>query len=111
VLWRSDPVLANLDGLNDYDEDFRATGVLAEAVRSAYKVGKGYLREEDNRPVPKREGEPERVETAEGHGEGPEEPDVNAARPADTMGSAEAPGELPETLETKEEPEKIVMKP
>ncbi len=24
ALWRSDPVLANLDGLNDYDEDFKA---------------------------------------------------------------------------------------
>lgn len=25
-LWRSDPVLANLDGLNDYDLDYRALG-------------------------------------------------------------------------------------
>ncbi len=106
VLWRSDPVLANLDGLNDYDEDFRSTGVIAEAVRTAYKAGKGYLREEDKRPVSAREVEPERVETADGGGEGPEEPDVNAASPADPVGSADGLGEPPETPETKEEPEK-----
>ncbi len=30
-LWQSDPVLANLDGLNDYDEDFTEGGVAAAA--------------------------------------------------------------------------------
>jgi hypothetical protein len=29
-LWRSDPVLANLDGLNDYDEDFNVTDRLLQ---------------------------------------------------------------------------------
>ena len=34
TLWRSDPVLANLDGLNDYDEDFGAAmRIGAEAMR------------------------------------------------------------------------------
>lgn len=47
VLWRSDPVLANLDGLNDYDEDFTVVHTVADAVRTAYKVGKGYLDDED----------------------------------------------------------------
>jgi len=46
TLWRSDPVLANLDGLNDYDEDFRAVGVVGEAVKTAWKVGKGFLDDE-----------------------------------------------------------------
>lgn len=43
VLWRSDPVLANLDGLNDYDEDYRSIGTVVEAVRTAYAAGRGYL--------------------------------------------------------------------
>jgi len=47
VLWRSDPVLANLDGLNDYDEDFTGIRTVADAVRTAYRVGKGYLDDGD----------------------------------------------------------------
>jgi len=42
VLWRSDPVLANLDGLNDYDEDYNLIDTLINAAtQSNYKVGKG----------------------------------------------------------------------
>jgi hypothetical protein len=38
-LWRSDPVLANLDGLNDYDDDVAKLGV-GKLVRTAYRIGK-----------------------------------------------------------------------
>jgi hypothetical protein len=41
-LWVSDPVLANLDGLNDYDENFRTMG-LGKVVRTAYEVGRGMV--------------------------------------------------------------------
>lgn len=41
-LWLSDPVFANLDGLNDYDDDFRTLGV-GKVVRTAYEVGKGMV--------------------------------------------------------------------
>ncbi len=34
-LWLSNPVLANIDGLNDYDEDFTAVGSLVETLQSA----------------------------------------------------------------------------
>ena len=40
-LWRTNPVLACVDGLNDYDGDF--TQVSGEAVKTAYQVGKGML--------------------------------------------------------------------
>lgn len=63
VLWRSDPVLANLDGLNDYDEDFTVVHTLAGAVRTAYKVGKGYLDDEDEAEATDQAGAAE--ETAE----------------------------------------------
>jgi len=47
-LWLSDPILANVDGLNDYDEDFKATGVLLKAFKSAWEPGRGYARPEEN---------------------------------------------------------------
>lgn len=95
VLWRSDPVLANLDGLNDYDEDFRSAGVLAEAVRTAYKAGKGYLSDEDEQPVSKDEATPELLETAEEEGAGLEESETGAAGSTDTVGGADSSGERP----------------
>jgi hypothetical protein len=39
-LWRSDPVFANLDGLNDYDEDFAAAFKLTgDAIKTIMKPG------------------------------------------------------------------------
>lgn len=46
ALWRSDPVLANLDGLNDYDEDYRQVGIVAKVVRTAWRAGRGYANED-----------------------------------------------------------------
>lgn len=42
-LWRSNPVLACVDGLNDYDDDFRAAAQAAEPIKTAYQVGKGMM--------------------------------------------------------------------
>lgn len=44
-LWASDPVLANLDGLNDYDEDYNLTTTVIGAVQSAWQAGRGYAEE------------------------------------------------------------------
>jgi len=44
-LWRLNPVFANLDGLNDYDEDFTATAL--EGVKTLYQVGKGMVLPEE----------------------------------------------------------------
>ncbi|MFZ1415791.1 MAG: DUF3306 domain-containing protein, partial [Defluviicoccus sp.] len=43
ILWRSDPVLANLSGLNDYDDDYRAIGTVHQVVETVYRAGAGYL--------------------------------------------------------------------
>jgi hypothetical protein len=40
-LWASDPAFASLDGLNDYDEDYSALGMIAEKVSSVFKLGEG----------------------------------------------------------------------
>lgn len=42
ILWRSDPVLANRNGLNDYDDDYTAIGTIAAAVRTAFDAVCGY---------------------------------------------------------------------
>ena len=42
ALWRSNPVLACLDGLNDYDDDFTIV-TPASDFRTTYQVGKGLL--------------------------------------------------------------------
>lgn len=44
VLWRSNPVLANLDGLNDYDDDFNSPELTKKVLATAYQVGRGILR-------------------------------------------------------------------
>ncbi|WP_231582004.1 DUF3306 domain-containing protein [Puniceibacterium sp. IMCC21224] len=41
--WRTNPVLACLDGLNDYDGDFTNAATDAPGVATAYRVGKGML--------------------------------------------------------------------
>jgi len=41
VLWRSNPVLANLDELVDYGEDYTDAAMVVENMQTVYEVGKG----------------------------------------------------------------------
>lgn len=43
-LWLSNPVLANVDGLVDYGEDFTDSNLVVEGMKTAYQVGKGMTR-------------------------------------------------------------------
>ena len=40
-LWRLDPIFANLDGLNDYDHDYKILHAAIAHVKTAYQVGRG----------------------------------------------------------------------
>ncbi|KQB96656.1 hypothetical protein AL073_11955 [Loktanella sp. 1ANDIMAR09] len=42
-LWRSNPVLACVDGLNDYDDDYLAQSMGQDPLKTTYQVGKGML--------------------------------------------------------------------
>lgn len=42
-LWRLNPVLANVDGLVDYGEDFTDAATVIENMQTTYQVGKGML--------------------------------------------------------------------
>lgn len=42
-LWLSNPVLANLDGLLDYNDDYTDKACVVENMKTTYQVGKGML--------------------------------------------------------------------
>lgn len=44
ALWRSNPVLANVDMLVDYGGDFTDKAMIVEGLQTAYQVGKGMLK-------------------------------------------------------------------
>ena len=44
TLWRSNPVLANVDMLVDYGEDFTDNAMVMANMQTAYQVGKGMLK-------------------------------------------------------------------
>ncbi len=79
-LWRLNPLFANLDGLNDYDEDFTISATLAEGVKTIYKVGRGMISKD---PEPDDQDAPATAESAD-----PE--DAEAAQTAHTDQEAPA---------------------
>jgi len=88
VLWRSDPVLANLDGLNDYDLNYRLIDTVIDAAKdTAYRVGKGFARDDDE----------------ETDGEAASEQTAEAAPPNETTGEKqpEIGDSIPEAAESE----------
>ncbi len=80
-LWRSNPVLANLDGLNDYDEDYNISEPLVKVLKTVYEAGKGDP-DEDETAAP--EGE------AAGAGEAPAAAEASQDQERDSERVAEA---------------------
>lgn len=66
VLWRANPLLANLDELLEYGEDYTDSATVVENLQTAYQVGRGMLEH-----VEKMARDAEAVEDA---GAMPEEP-------------------------------------
>ena len=73
-LWRLDPSFGHIDGLLEYGEDYSGNGLVAEAVNTIYKVGKGMVTDEEE--------EAERIAEAEADAE---------ADAVDTTNEEEAP--------------------
>lgn len=69
TLWRSNPVLACVDELLEYGDDFKAEWDGADLIQTVYRVGKGMLPDVEESPdAPEEEtaeGVPEEVELAE----------------------------------------------
>ncbi len=98
-LWRSNPVLANLDGLNDYDEDYTVSEPLVKALKTVYEAGKGDL-DGDQTAAPG--GEAAENQTAAPEGEAAEN---QTAAPEDEAAEAEA-GEVPAAAEASQDRER-----
>lgn len=67
TLWRSNPVLANVDMLVDYGEDFTDSAMVVENMQTAYQVGKGMMKhiEEMARQAQERDAAPDVEEIEE----------------------------------------------
>ena len=108
-LWRVNPVLANLDGLNDYDEDYTVSEALVKGLKTVYEAGKGYLDEDEAGEVP--EGEAAEVETAAQEGEAAEaeagevpaatEASQDRERDSERVAEADRPAQPPLSTESR----------
>lgn len=67
-LWRSDPIFSKLDGLVEYGEDYTIPSWPKGALKTAYRIGRGFV------------NEPETPEAAE-PGSAPPEPPVSGPAP------------------------------
>ncbi|SDU05362.1 DUF3306 domain-containing protein [Stappia sp. ES.058] len=101
-LWRSNPVLACVDGLNDYDEDFRTVETLVEGLKTSWQVGNGYgwMEERDKADAAAKEaaeGEVPSLDPAAG-----EAPDVAGSLQGADRRKAEQDADLATRPETDE---------
>lgn len=100
-LWRLNPIFANLDGLNDYDDDFTDAALVVKNLKTLYEVGKGM-------PDPKKpEEEEEEAETAEAESleeSGAETEDGDDSKPESRSQdeTAEAEDSAPSQVEHKD---------
>ncbi|WP_224825713.1 DUF3306 domain-containing protein [Cognatishimia sp. MH4019] len=91
VLWRSNPVLANVDMLVDYGEDFTDGANVIENMQTAYQVGKGMMKhvEEMARQAAAKEAEAAREDDNEDDVTPEQEPDVEIAAVAEAETEAD----------------------
>ena len=108
-LWKSNPVLAVLDGLNDYDEDFTDAANATGAVKTLYKVGQGMIdrTKKVDEPMGNKAGEPTTQLTDNPTTAAPPEPSEAVAE--SEPDTADAPSDTarhtkPVVTETEEEP-------
>ena len=92
-LWRSNPVLANLDNLVDYGEDYTDAALVMENLQSAYQVGKGMLKHLEAMAEAAEKAEKAVGETAEDEdgAAGAEAQAEEVAEPAMEAGAVEPP--------------------
>jgi hypothetical protein len=98
AMWRTSPVFANLDGLNDYDQNFADPELIRKFTGTAWKIGRGYLTD-DSEPMAEDaaeaageaaadEAEPEEAASVETETEAPESPDSDTATGAQARENA-----------------------
>lgn len=94
-LWKLNPVLANVDGLVDYGEDFTDSALVVENLQTAYQVGKGMLAHVEE--MARQAEEKAAADLAESQDSG-----ADAPLESDLTRSAQAP-EIPQDSSTPED--------
>ena len=102
-LWTLNPVLANVDGLVDYGEDFTGKGAVGEVIETIYKVGRGMLGDmkDEDAPVVAAPAEEQPVEQADDLDE-PDDSATDSEPHADT-----APASLAEEAAIQRRPRRM----
>lgn len=90
-LWVSNPVLANLDGLVDYAEDYTDAAMVVPDMKTAYQVGKGMLAHVQ-----------EMARQAEALAKGPEEAETVAETVVEEPDSAEVEAQASQEMALSE---------
>lgn len=89
-LWRSNPVLANVDSLVDYGDDFTDGATVIENIRTAYRIGRGMLSHLDSvAEAPAAESKPAAADGSHPVAEPAAEPDADCAEARSEEGSDE----------------------
>ena len=91
-LWRSNPVLANADGLLDYGGDFTDSATVVENLQTVYRVGRGMIDRlaEAAEAAPTETAAADAPETAIAHTP-PEAAEADAAAPDEAASDDEPP--------------------
>jgi hypothetical protein len=96
-LWLSDPVFANLDHLNDYDDDYSFVDTAISAVKTSYQVGKGHIDEAEEAIAKLEPSDSDKETDAENEKERASAPADSTAADGEsgaaTIGNSDAPGD------------------
>lgn len=113
-LWRSHPVFACLDGLNDYDQDFNDPKLIMKVAKSSWEVGSGYakrlleLEEKAKEVVAQAEGRTIEGLPADAGGEAAQAAPDHASDAADTAQATSAEPDAAEELSEIKAPDEEV---
>jgi len=102
-LWLSDPVLANLDGLNDYDEDFAALFQAASDAAQKVSDAAKKLTDGDEEEGQEEVAAIEHAETPEAEPSGDAEDERTALAPPDPAGDDNGPAEAASAADGNDE--------
>ena len=110
-IWRVNPAIGFLDGMNEYDLDYTDAATVVENLKTAYQVGRGFVlpEEEDERDADKAADRPDAPEDAAPTGEAAEPASQGQAKKND-LAPSEAISDLREDGETvnlAEAPERV----
>lgn len=105
-LWLSDPVLANLDGLDMYHEDYTDAAMAVDKISSSWQVGQGFLTDEEVATWD-RLGRPEQSEPARevAEAEGSEQAEQAGAACRSEQSGLETDGMQPAKADAAEVPD------